>query len=134
MPVTRLTTSLSEARLTHDPGLRVEVEAARAWGVPHSVLTGRVVRDGQPLFTAQDTALAIALTTVEARTCACGHNRSETTTPGAEFAYEAAAIRCHACAARDRAARAFADGEGSMAGLMWSVNKKQDKPEGGTRG
>lgn len=103
------------------------METARAWGVPHSVLTGRVVRDGQSLFTAQDTALALALTSVEARTCACGHDRSETTAAGAEFAYQATAIRCHACAARDRAARAFAEGEGSTAGLMWAVDVKPPK-------
>jgi len=130
-PVTRLTTSLSEARLTANPVLRVEVETARAWGVPHSVLKGRVVAEGQPLFTADDSSLAIALQALEARTCACGHDRVDTTAADAEFAFAAEAIRCHACAARERAASAFVDSGGSTAGLLWAVNRKSSGPEGG---
>lgn len=100
------------------------MEAARAWGVPHSILTGRAHRDGQPLWTAQDTALAVALTTVEAATCACGHDRRESMNADNEFSYVAEAVRCHACAARDRAAEAYAKADGQMAGLAFAVKRK----------
>lgn len=103
------------------------METARAWGVPHSVLKGRVVAEGQPLFTADDSSLAVALQSLESRTCACGHDRVDTTSPDAEFSFAADAIRCHACAARDRAARAFAESGGSTAGLLWVVNRKPSK-------
>ena len=115
----------AEARLTHDPQLRLEVEAARSWGVPHSILTGRTVREGQPLWTAQDTALAVALTAVEAATCSCGHDRRESMAPANEYAYTAEAVRCHACATRDRAADNYAKADGSMAGLAFRVVKKE---------
>ena len=102
------------------------MEAARSWGVPHSVLTGRVVADGQPLWTAQDTALAVALTAVEAATCQCGHDRRESMDPKNEYQYTAEAVRCHACAARDRAAESYAKQDGLMAGLAFDVKHKSD--------
>lgn len=101
------------------------MEAARSWGVPHSILTGRAVREGQPLWTAQDTALAVALTAIEAATCACGHDRRESMSPDNEYGYVAEAVRCHACAARDRAAENYAKADGQMAGLAFRVNKKE---------
>lgn len=103
------------------------MEAARSWGVPHSILTGRVVADGQPLWTAQDTALAVALTAIEAATCACGHDRRESMDSANEYGYVAEAVRCHACAARDRAAEAYQKQDGSMAGLAFAVKRKTDK-------
>ncbi len=95
------------------------------------VRPARKLRIGEPLFTADDSSLAIALQSVEARTCACGHDRVETTSPDAEFAFTAEAIRCHACAARERAASAFVESGGSTAGLLWAVNRKSSGPEGG---
>jgi hypothetical protein len=111
--------------LTSNPTLRTEVETARAWGVPHSILKGRVVSGGQPQWTAEDTALAVGLTAIEARACTCGHDRADTTKPEAEDLYQAQPIRCHACATRDRAAQKFADDGGSPAGLLWAVVPKQ---------
>jgi len=106
------------------------VEAARSWGVPHSILTGRAVADGQPLWTTQDTALAVALTAIEAATCACGHDRRESMDAANEYAYTAVAVRCHACAARDRAAEAYAKQDGLMAGLAFTVKRKDEKGGG----
>ncbi len=114
--------------MTYDPGLRLEVEAARSWGVPHSILTGRTPREGQPLWTSQDTALAVALTALEAVTCSCGHDRRESMSVENEYAYVADAVRCHACAARDRAAEAFAKQDGATAGLAFRVRRK-DEPK-----
>ena len=96
-------------------------------------MTGRVVRDGQSLWTANDTALAVALTAVEAVTCSCGHDRRESMSPEMEYQYVAEAVRCHACATRDRAAEAYAKQDGSMAGLAFAVKRKAagrvNKPE-----
>ena len=103
------------------------MEAARAWGVPHSILTGRSHRAGQPLWLAEDTALAGALTTLEAATCACGHDRRESMDAANEYAYVAEAVRCHACATRDRTAEAYAKQDGSMAGLAFAVKRKDNK-------
>lgn len=100
------------------------MEAARSWGVPHSILAGRVVADGQPLWTADDTALAVALTAIEAVTCSCGHDRRESMEAENEYAYVAKAVRCHACATRDRASEAYAKQGGSTAGLAFTVSKK----------
>lgn len=81
--------------------------------------------DGQPLWTAQDTALAVALTSIEAATCVCGHDRRDTMNPDNEYGYIATAVRCHACAARDRAAEAYSSSSGSsMAGLAFRVDRK----------
>ena len=100
------------------------MEAARSWGVPHSILTGRAPIQGQPLWTAQDTALAVALTALEAATCSCGHDRRESMDAANEYGYVADAVRCHACAARDRAAEAYAKQDGSTAGLMFTVRRR----------
>lgn len=47
-----------------------------------------------------------------------------------EFAYVADAVRCHACAARDRAAEAYAKQDGLMAGLAFTVKHKDQKGGG----
>jgi len=113
--------------------LRLEVEAARAWGVPHSVITGRVVSDGEPQWQPLDTAYAVALTALEQVTCnGCGQDRRESLDPGSEFAYRAEAVRCFACATRERAAEKFKDDE-SAAGLLFTVTRKDDKKGGGGR-
>ena len=103
------------------------MEAARSWGVPHSILTGRAPVPGQPLWTAQDTSLAVALTAIEAATCSCGHDRRESMAVENEYAYIAEAVRCHACAAKDRTAEAYAKQDGtSTAGLMFTVKRKDN--------
>lgn len=81
------------------------------------------MRDGDPLWTQSDTDLAIALTVIEAERCDCGHPRSESMHPDSEYAYTADPIRCHACAARDRAARGV-DETWDDAGIHWSTSRK----------
>lgn len=94
------------------------------------MLTGRAVRDGEPLWTAEDTELAVALTAIETATCACGHDRRESMRSENEYAYVAKALRCHACAARDRKAAEFQDAGGSLAGLAITVEKRTTKGGG----
>ncbi len=43
-----------------------------------------------------------------------------------EYEYVAEAVRCHACAARDRAAESYAKQDGLMAGLAFAVKHKND--------
>lgn len=93
--------------------------------MPWTVLTGRAVAPGEPLWTDTDTQLAVALMRVESAACpGCGMDRRETTDPASEFAYQAEAVRCHACAARDRAAEHHQSGGGTTAGLMFTITRR----------
>lgn len=70
---------------------------------------------GEPLWTDADRDWAIALLSEEQETCACGQLRSESTAAENEYAYDAVAVRCHACAARDREARRFSSSDARSA-------------------
>jgi len=104
------------------------VEAARAWGVPWSVFTGRVVAPGEAAWTQRDTDLAVGLVELERAACdGCGQPRAESMDPGHEFDWVAEPIRCHACATRERAAKARADDrDWDGAGIRWSVRSRGD--------
>lgn len=87
-------------RLRDSLALRREIEAARAWATPRSVFLGRIPRRGEPLWTDEDRAWAIALLEYEADLCSgCGQPRSETTEAANETKYTTTALRCHGCAA-----------------------------------
>lgn len=102
------------------------MEAARAWGVSHSVLMGREVAPGGAAFLPQDTALAVALMQLEQDTCeGCGQPRSESMQAGNEFAYQAQPIRCHGCATKARSAEAYEAAGGDRDGLAFVVLKKE---------
>jgi hypothetical protein len=82
------------------------------------------VAPGAPLWTQADTDLALALTELEADRCpGCQHPRSESMDPAHEFDWVADPVRCHACAARDRAARVGGDGWDD-AGINWTTTRK----------
>lgn len=104
------------------------MRAARSWGTPPSVLAGRVVGDGEPLWTQEDTDLALALTELEDATCpGCGHDRAESMDKANTFAYRAEPAKCHACAARDRAANQRANDPGwDAAGVRWVTRRGGD--------
>lgn len=78
------------------------------------------------MWTDDDRAWAIALLDLEADTCACGQQQSESTKPDAEGRFTVTPIRCHACAARDSAARKFLDGapESASDGLRFNITRK----------
>lgn len=90
--------------------------------MPVSILRGRPwPAPGEPLFTDEDRDLALALYANEADACpGCGEPMSITTSPEAEGAYRADAIRCHGCAAQSRAARDVTD----TAGLLVQFSKR----------
>jgi hypothetical protein len=121
-------------RLRADPGLRVAVKTARAWGVPLSRLMGRepaqrIVRDrfnvparieSEPEWTQDDRDLAIALTLYEADACpGCGQPLCETTRPEREGRYKAGlAVRCHHCTAAAIGGEKYAESPQSSALLI----------------
>lgn len=53
----------------------------------------------------------------------CGHPRDETMDKDAYDHYKAHVLRCHACAARDRAAKKHTDQPHDSAGLMFGVER-----------
>lgn len=87
------------------------------------MLVGRVVMPGEPMWTQEDTDLAVALTLIDADRCECGHPRSESMDPDNEFDWTVEAVRCHSCAARERAAK----GKGKDwddAGIRWVTKRR----------
>lgn len=94
------------------------------------MLLGRIVAPGEPAWTQDDTDLALALTAIDGERCSgCGHPRSESMDPAREFDWKAEAVRCHSCAARDRAARKVGDGWDDS-GINWITTMR----EGGEHG
>lgn len=89
---------------------------------------GRVVAPGEPLWTEEDRAWALALAEVEADTCPdCGQPWSEATAPENEFEYEADLILCHSCAASAKAVRAHQDGKGTTDGLHVHLEHRKQR-------
>lgn len=94
--------------------------------MPPSVLLGRVVAPGAPLWTQVDTDLAVALAEIDADRCpGCGHQRTESMDPDHEYAFAADPLRCHACATRERTAKGNVDAGGwDDAGIQWIVTRR----------
>lgn len=69
--------------------------------MPRSVLLGRPLpAPGEPLFTDEDTAYAVALAEEEQATCpSCGLLKVVCRDPAYQFAFEARQEQCHAMAA-----------------------------------
>ncbi|WP_261994319.1 hypothetical protein [Streptomyces sp. t39] len=87
---------------------------------------GRVVAPGEPLWTDEDRAWALALADVERDVCPdCGHPWSETSRPEAEGTYRAELLRCHACAAGATTAHTFEQSNGDTRGIHLSIHKKE---------
>lgn len=97
--------------------------------MPWSILSGRAVGPGEPLWTQTDTDLAVGLVTLEAAACdGCGQPRAESMDPEREFDWVAEPVRCHACATRDREATARSKGGGwDGAGIRWSVRSRGER-------
>jgi hypothetical protein len=92
--------------------------------VPRSVFLGRVVADGEPLWTEEDRDYALALLAVDADRCECGQFRSESTAAEAEFTYRAEKLRCFCCKAIAEASERWAD---DSKGLLISINRVKAK-------
>jgi hypothetical protein len=81
---------------------------------------GRVVKRGEPWFTEEDTELALEWQREKDLECpGCGLPRDETMQKDHHDHYTASALRCHACAARDRKAKQFTKQEHDDSGLFF---------------
>ena len=93
-------------------------------GVPRSVLLGRVVRDGESSWLREDTEAVLEYLREKALICSgCGLPRDETMRPDAEDHFSSRALRCHACAARDREAKRFTSQKHDAGGLYFTVER-----------
>ncbi len=101
--------------------------AARAWGVPLSILRGRPwPLPGEPLFTDEDRDWAVALIVDERESCpGCGEPLAISTAAESEEQYHADALRCWGCVAQARAGRDVDD----PTGLLVQFNRRPNPEE-----
>lgn len=75
--------------------------------------------EDESYWTEADHNYALAWQAEQGERHTCGRRLSESMAKENQFAYEAEAVRCHACAAKDRVGKQYQDQEGSdTAGLM----------------
>jgi len=80
------------------------------------------VKRGEPLWTDEDRAWAIALTLEETEVCGgCGQPVAECVDPRNEDAYQATSWRCHACTAKDKEGEKYRE---APPGIYLSVKKR----------
>jgi hypothetical protein len=80
---------------------------------------------GEPLWTDQDRAWALALAQVEAEVCPdCRRPWAEASDPDNEYAYVGEIARCHACAAGHRAISQHEKDGGDTKALHVTVRKQ----------
>ena len=88
------------------------------------MLLGRVVKSGEPLWLPDDTKELLDYFREQELLCpGCGLPRDETMDPEAEGLYRSRAMRCHACAAREREAKRFTSGPHESGGLLFGVER-----------
>lgn len=92
---------------------------------------GRVQKPGEPYFLEEDTEAVFEHFEEQALKCpGCGLPRDETFATDPEHAlvlersFESSAVRCYACAARDKAQSDYTKGEYNSNGLMFTVRRK----------
>lgn len=85
----------------------------------------RSVTTFDPEWTDEDIDAALAWADDEALRCTgCGRHRDETMAEGQDQAYESEPVVCHACAAVDRARKAWSEKKGDTAGVYWPVKER----------
>lgn len=90
------------------------------YGIPRSQFLGA----GDGSWTAEDRAYALAWQQYQGELCGgCGHDLAVSTAREHQFAYGAEIVRCHACAAKDKAAQKFQKDGGDSAGAMTRMTK-----------
>ncbi|MFE6866007.1 hypothetical protein ACFVFS_05585 [Kitasatospora sp. NPDC057692] len=83
-------------------------------------------RPGEPLWTDEDRAWALALLAVEAETCSgCGHPLADTLDVDLEDHWRAEVLRCHACATGARHVDGWRDAGGDTRGAQVRVTRKE---------
>lgn len=82
------------------------------------MFTGRVVGPGEPMWTPEDTALALEWQDEKRLQCgSCGHHLDETTDDAHARDWVADELMCHACAVTEWRRKALSEQERDMAGL-----------------
>lgn len=82
---------------------------------------------GEPLFTAEDTALAVALQEVEDSTCSgCHQPVNESFDPANAEAYDVRRPICFACRAREAAAEAARESNADTNGMRFVPHLPDD--------
>lgn len=82
-------------------------------------------RPGEPLWTPEDRAWALALAVVEAESCSgCGQPLAQTLDPELEEAWRAEVVRCHACAAAATHVEGWQSSGGDTRGAQVRVTRR----------
>jgi hypothetical protein len=97
--------------------------------VPRSLFLGRPLPGpGEPLWTEDDRAWALALLQVEAEACTgCGQILADSTNPDSEGRWTAEVLRCHACTTAAHHAEKFQQAGGDGHGAHVRVYRKEDR-------
>ncbi|MFB7671682.1 hypothetical protein ACFC26_09715 [Kitasatospora purpeofusca] len=83
-------------------------------------------RPGEPLWTDDDRAWALALLAVEAETCSgCGHPLTDALASDQEEAWRAEILRCHACATGARHVDSWRTAGGDTRGAQVRVTRRE---------
>lgn len=114
------------------PSERRILKAAHHYRVPRSRFLGRVIEPGEPEWLDEDIEAALEWIAYQDSLCSgCGNPKSECWDPDRDGTYEAIAVQCFACAARDaenrRASEARASdrmGSSSFDGLYFAVTER----------
>lgn len=78
---------------------------------------------GEPLWSDEDRAWALAYLAEDAAICTCGQPVSESMDAQMEFGYQSDPVTCHACKARDKASEAWSRDGGSPHGVRFVVRR-----------
>lgn len=91
-------------RLRRDPQFQAELKYCVGVGIPYSIFSGRVQKDGDPLWLESDREKVTAwlLEDGEMCPCGCGQKAEDSMARKNQNAYDAEMIRCHARAAIKR--------------------------------
>lgn len=83
-----------------------------------------MVGKGESLWLREDAEAILEYLREKAMTCpGCGLPRDETMDPAAERHYRSRALRCHACAAREREHQKFAKNPHDAGGLFFTTER-----------
>lgn len=85
-----------------------------------------------PIWSDEDYESALAWLVEDKTRCSgCGHHRDETTDAESQHKWDAEAVVCHACAARDQRAKAFRNNKGDESGVYWRIFEREEFREEG---
>lgn len=88
---------------------------------------GRPWKPGEPLYLETDRDAVFEWMEAEALKCpGCGMSRDETMNKDAQGQFKSRALRCHACAERDRKQTDWSKDEHDPAGMLFTIERLED--------